>query len=181
MKGQSTQACCPWNGEKFVRLTKEPGYLPRAARPRERPGSGSGAAMLGSGSQRPDSDSGGASSGSRAEASIPGTSGPALLDLIEMDEAAWEEFSRGSAIRRARRAGSLGKVAVALGNWGAPEAVPALVRALSDPEPLGRGHAAWALGRTATAEARQALEAQAVVERDPSVGEEIAAAAKPTP
>jgi len=64
-----------------------------------------------------------------------------------MNEAAWDEFSRGSSIRRATRAGFLRNVAVALGNWVAPEAVPALVRALEDPEPLVRGHAAWALGR----------------------------------
>ena len=202
------QSCCPWNSDKFVRLTKEPGYLARASRTREQPGSGSGAAALGSGSQRqrPDSDSaaspldptcadprsapvtfGGpcppsvadsdsataSSSATRAGAFIPGTSGPALLDLIGMDEAAWDEFSRGSAIRRARRAGFLRNVAVALGNWGAPEAVPALVRALSDPEPLVRGHAAWALGRIGTAEARAALEARAGVESDAYVREEI--------
>ncbi len=93
-----------------------------------------------------------------------------------MDEAAWDEFSRGSAIRRARRAGFLRNVAVALGNWGSPEAVPALVRALEDPEPLVRGHAAWALGRIGTAEARAALNARAVPEPDGWVGEEIASA-----
>jgi epoxyqueuosine reductase len=36
---------------------------------------------------------------------------------------------------------------VALGNWGNPAAIPALRRALDDPEPLIREHAAWALGR----------------------------------
>jgi epoxyqueuosine reductase len=93
-----------------------------------------------------------------------------------MDEAAWDEFSRGSAIRRARRAGFLRNVAVALGNWGSPEAVPALVRALSDPEPLVRGHVAWALGRIGTGEARAALEVRAAVEPDTYVREEIEAA-----
>lgn len=64
---------------------------------------------------------------------------------------------RWSAIRRAHRGGLLRKVAVALGNWGSAEAVPALVRALVDPEPLVRGHAARALGRIATAEALAGL------------------------
>ncbi len=41
----------------------------------------------------------------------------------------------------------LRNVCVALGNWGDPLAVPALVLALNDSEPLPRGHAAWALGR----------------------------------
>ncbi len=65
---------------------------------------------------------------------------------------------------------------MALGNWGAPEAVPTLVRALEDPEPLVRGHAAWALGRIGAAEARAAMEARAAVEGDPYVREEIGVA-----
>ncbi len=65
---------------------------------------------------------------------------------------------------------------MALGNWGAPEAVPALVQALSDPEPLVRGHAAWALGRIGTAEARAALAARRSVEGAAYVQEEIWAA-----
>jgi epoxyqueuosine reductase len=36
-------------------------------------------------------------------------------------------------------------VAVVLGNLGDPAAIPALQRALSDPEPLVAEHAAWAL------------------------------------
>ena len=63
-----------------------------------------------------------------------------------------EEFSarfKGSPILR--------NAAVALGNWCAPEAVPALAIALNDEEPLVRGHAAWALGRIGTGAARQAL------------------------
>ena len=174
------QECCPWNGDKFVRLTREPGYLPRASRATGL--LGSGPAALGSGSKRPDSntgaarldsDSGRVASASRSAAAIPGTSGPLLLDLMVMDEAAWDEFSRGSAIRRAKRAGFLRNVAVALGNWGAPEAVPALVRALEDAEPLVRGHAAWALGRIGTAEARAALVSRLVHEDDRFVREEL--------
>jgi epoxyqueuosine reductase len=67
-------------------------------------------------------------------------------------------------------------VAVALGNWGAPEAVPALAVALNDEEPLVRGHAAWALGRIGTEAARQALSGRGEVEEDGWVREEIAAA-----
>lgn len=75
-------------------------------------------------------------------AARPGTSGPKLIELMGMDEATWEELSRGSAIRRARRAGFLGNAAVALGNWGSPDAVPAPVRGLEDTGPLVRGYAA---------------------------------------
>jgi epoxyqueuosine reductase len=45
-----------------------------------------------------------------------------------------EEFSarfKGSPIKRAKRRGLLRNVAVALGNWGSPEAVPALAIALN--------------------------------------------------
>ncbi|HEX2189519.1 MAG TPA: HEAT repeat domain-containing protein, partial [Longimicrobiaceae bacterium] len=70
----------------------------------------------------------------------------------------------------------LRNVAVALGNWGAPEAVPALAVALNDEEPLVRGHAAWALGRIGTEAAWAALAGRADVEEDARVREEIAAA-----
>jgi hypothetical protein len=50
------------------------------------------------------------------------------------------------------------------------------VIALSDEEPLVRGHAAWALGRIGTEAARQALTGRAEVEADAWVREEIAAA-----
>jgi epoxyqueuosine reductase len=102
--------------------------------------------------------------------------GPALVDLMGMDEEAWDRFSRGSPVRRAKRAGFLRNVAIALGNWGAAEAEPALLRALEDPEPLVRGHAAWALGRIGTAGGAAALARRLEVERDGWVREEIEAA-----
>ena len=73
-------------------------------------------------------------------------------------------------------------MAVALGNWGAREAVPALARALDDPEPLVRGHAAWALGRILEGvgipgdggfEVAEALLFRLSVEEDPWVEEEL--------
>lgn len=113
-----------------------------------------------------------------ASRSHPGTRSPSLIALLEtaLDEAEWDAFSRGSAIRRSGRAGFARNVCVGLGNWGSPEAVPVLSRALSDPEPLVRAHAAWALGRVGSAEARSALSAHASVETDASVLEELSAA-----
>nr|WP_240978922.1 HEAT repeat domain-containing protein [Longimicrobium terrae] len=90
-----------------------------------------------------------------------------------------EDFSRrfkNSPIKRTKRRGLLRNVAVALGNWGAPEAVPALAIALNDEEPLIRGHAAWALGRIGTEAALQALRGREEVEEDAWVREEIALA-----
>ena len=50
--------------------------------------------------------------------------------------------------------------AIALGNYGDPAYIPDLRQALAaDPEEIVRSHAAWALGRIGTAEARQTLEA----------------------
>ena len=99
--------------------------------------------------------------------------GQLLINLMEMDEVAWDNFSRGSALRRGKRAGFLRNVAVALGNWGSPAAVPALVRALGDGEPLVRGHAAWALGRVGGSAAHDALSARLEVELDSSVRAEL--------
>jgi len=106
----------------------------------------------------------------------PGTRSPSLMDLMALDEAGWEAFSRGSALRRAGRAGFLRNVAVALGNWGSVEAVPALVSALSDTDPLVRGHAAWALGEVGSPEAVRALESRVSSEDDPFVRSELEAA-----
>ena len=88
-----------------------------------------------------------------------------------------EEFRakfHGSPILRAKRRGFLRNVCVALGNLGRVEAVPALARALaSDPEPLVRAHAAWALGRIGGPDARAALTEAQGRENAFDVSEEI--------
>lgn len=101
---------------------------------------------------------------------------PRLLDLLALDEAGFRQRFRGSPVLRAKRRGLLRNVCVALGNWGDPAALPALVEALHDAEPLVRGHAAWALGRIATPAACQALLAAERAETDSYVQTEIAAA-----
>ena len=98
---------------------------------------------------------------------------PDLIALLSMDR---EEFRRrfhGSPILRAKRRGFLRNVAVALGNNAAPEAVPALIKALNDEEPLVRGHVAWALGRIGTSEALAALRKKLLSEDSPEVKTEI--------
>lgn len=64
-----------------------------------------------------------------------------------LDDAAFAHRFRRSPVKRAQRAGMLRNVCVALGNWGAPEALPALGPALHDAHATARGHAAWALGQ----------------------------------
>jgi epoxyqueuosine reductase len=99
-----------------------------------------------------------------------------LPDLIELLSISTEDFRRrfrNSPMRRAKRRGLLRNVAVALGNLGSPDAVPALIRALDDDEALVREHVAWALGQIGTAEAVTALRKRRCVEADGRVNREI--------
>jgi len=82
---------------------------------------------------------------------------PRLEDLLTLDEPAFRRRFRESAVWRTRRAGLLRNVCIALGNIADRGSVPALARGLDDPEPLVRGHAAWALGRLGGTAARAAL------------------------
>jgi len=100
-------------------------------------------------------------------------SSPALIPLLALDEAGFRERFSHSPIKRTKRRGLLRNVCVALGNLGDPAAIPALIGALGDAEPLVRGHAAWALGRIGGAEARAALEAALTSDAEPSVRAEV--------
>jgi epoxyqueuosine reductase len=108
-----------------------------------------------------------------AFASRDGLYGPELIPLLALSEEEFRRRFRGSPIRRAKRRGFLRNVAVALGNSGCAEAVPALARALLDNEPLVRGHAAWALGRIRGTAAAGALRERLKVEAEVGVRDEI--------
>jgi len=107
----------------------------------------------------------------------PGQATPELIPLLRLDEEAFRARYQGTAILRAKRAGFVRNVAVALGNLGDPSAVGPLARALAeDPDALVRGHAAWALGRIQDDESRAALRAAALRESSEEVLAEIHAA-----
>jgi epoxyqueuosine reductase len=77
----------------------------------------------------------------------PGAVGSAL-DLVEVLGLSEEEFRRryrGTALWRSKRRGLLRNAAIVLGNLGDVRALPALQRALDDPEPLVREAARWAI------------------------------------
>lgn len=104
----------------------------------------------------------------------PENRAPDLLQELSLSQQEFSQKFKGSPIKRAKRRGYLRNVTVALGNLGSPEAVPALAQALcADPEPLVRGHAAWALGRIGGSQAAQALEGALSQEQDVSVAVEI--------
>jgi epoxyqueuosine reductase len=111
-----------------------------------------------------------------------GLDGPSLLNLTdELLSLSSEEFSarfRKSPIKRAKRAGLLRNLCIALGNWGMEDAESILARALGDDEPMVRGHAAWALGRIDTVGANTSLQRRLKVEMDAWVREEIVDAAR---
>ncbi len=101
---------------------------------------------------------------------------PSLVELMGLDEAGFAGRFQGSPVERIGRGRLLRNAAVALGNLGDPKAVPALEESLSDPDPLVRGHAAWALGRIGTTRALQRLAAAREMEADPMVRQELASA-----
>ncbi len=103
-------------------------------------------------------------------------SSPALIPLLALDDEGFRERFRHSPVKRAKRRGLLRNVCVALGNLGDRAAVPALIGALHDHEPLVRGHAAWALGQLGGDAARQALLAARSSESDPTVASEVTCA-----
>jgi hypothetical protein len=170
------QEVCPFS-RKFSTTAWEPSYAARG--PGERPVGVE--AMAGEGDAASTDATATDSAESRGEPVHPGTDGPSLVDLLRtaLSGKSWEAFSRGSAIRRAGRAGFARNVCVALGNWLAEEdeppseAVTVLLEALSEPAPLVRGHAAWALGRSPSVAACSELEWRASVEEDLWVRSEI--------
>ncbi|MBF0123726.1 MAG: tRNA epoxyqueuosine(34) reductase QueG [Magnetococcales bacterium] len=70
----------------------------------------------------------------------------------------------------------LRNVAVALGNWGQPEAIPALIHLLHHHEPLVRSHAVWGLAQYAphSQSTQQALQQATLDETSPEVRAELA-------
>jgi epoxyqueuosine reductase len=100
-----------------------------------------------------------------------------FVDVLLLGSAAYRRFVADSALRRLSRAQLARNAAVALGNLGAPSALPALVQAATrHASPLVRGHAAWALGRLGGDAGLAALRQLAQGELDESVREEAALA-----
>ena len=68
-------------------------------------------------------------------------------ELLGMTQEEFSSAFKGSPMKRAKLHGLERNAAVVLGNVGTAEDADVLTRALDDPEPLVREHAAWALAR----------------------------------
>ena len=102
---------------------------------------------------------------------------PDLTNEISLTPVAFNRKFKGSPVKRAKRRGYLRNVAVALGNHGDEIAISSLSDALlTDPEPLVRGHSAWALGSIGGVGAHRALTAAIEHEPDLYVHKEIESA-----
>lgn len=70
---------------------------------------------------------------------------PDLEWLAEMSEQEFRDTFRGSPMKRAKYAGLRRNVAIAMGNSGNREFIPALEKMAADPDPVIAEHARWAL------------------------------------
>ena len=77
----------------------------------------------------------------------PGLEAVDLVELLSLSEEEFRGRFRGTALTRPRRRGLLRNAALILGNLGDPAALPALQQALTDPEPLIREAARWAIAQ----------------------------------
>jgi epoxyqueuosine reductase len=115
----------------------------------------------------------------------PGEYDPAFAQRVEISELdlrqalslpseAFSRLFKGSPIQRARRRGFLRNAAVVLGNQGDPQTLSRLSQSLlNDPQPLVRGHAAWAIGQIKAESTLAVLSQAEKLEMEPFVREEI--------
>jgi epoxyqueuosine reductase len=105
---------------------------------------------------------------------LPSLKHPTVADFLLLKPEAWLESLRGSPLERPRRKGLVRNAIIIAGNTRDESAIPTLAKLLrSDPEPIVRAHAAWALGQMPNREAQFSLQTAADDEIDPSVQGEI--------
>jgi epoxyqueuosine reductase len=98
---------------------------------------------------------------------------PALLEILALDDAGFQARFAHSPIKRIKRERLVRNACVAAGNWGSETAVPFLATLLSDPAPIIRGHAAWALHQIDRAAAKTAVAQALVTESNEQVRQEL--------
>lgn len=99
---------------------------------------------------------------------------PDIDSFLQLRMGSWLQELRGSPLERPRRRGLVRNAAVVAGNIGSDKHADELVHLLhSDPEPVVRMHAAWALGRIKTPQSQSALGQAIEREEHAEVREEI--------
>jgi len=101
---------------------------------------------------------------------------PLLADLAALDDASFRTMFKGSPIKRIGRDRFVRNVLIAIGNSGDRALGPHAQRLLTDPSPLVRGAAVWALTRLLTKEEMAKLREANAHEADATVAEEWRAA-----
>ena len=99
-----------------------------------------------------------------------------LVDLVRLDEKEYREEIRPTALERPRRRGLVRNALVVAANTGDAEALEAAGGRLEDPDPVVRGTAAWAIGRSGSAVGRRLLERARDSEPDSEARAEIESA-----
>jgi epoxyqueuosine reductase len=99
-----------------------------------------------------------------------------LADLVRLEEREFQEVFRPTPLERPRRRGLVRNALIVAANTGDGEALAAAEGRLSDPDPVVRGAAAWALGRAGGGRRRALLERGRAGESDGEVRAEIDAA-----
>lgn len=100
------------------------------------------------------------------------------LDISKLFElttnSRYRRYFQGTALLRVNRKQMWRNACLVLANSRNPEAIPYLQKALEDPAPLVRLHAAWGLGQFPHhTQAKEALQARLMIEKDPEVLQEI--------
>ncbi len=95
------------------------------------------------------------------------------LSIVAMDEATFRSKYSGTPLMRAKWEGMRRNACIVLANRKRREALPTLAGVLTDPDPVLRGHAAWAVGRIGDEEAIRMLRSLAETETSPEVLAEI--------
>jgi epoxyqueuosine reductase len=98
---------------------------------------------------------------------------PPLRELARLDDTGFRARFRKSPVKRIGRDRFVRNVLIAIGNSGDPALVPEALRLLSDPSPLVRAMAVWALGRLLPMDEFTALAVEHLAgEPDPDVRRE---------
>lgn len=85
------------------------------------------------------------------------TKSPDLITLATLPKEQFVNLFQHTPLKRLSHAQLLRNIAIAMGNWGSKQTIPTLINLLTNPDPIVRAHAAWAIGEVKTDEGMKAL------------------------